>query len=61
MAKWKKELGDFIDYAEERPTLMIKYLQDSGKNYSMAVTKDELNLYFTDAMQAIYDYRESQK
>ena len=40
---------------------MIKYLQDSGKNYSMAVTKDELNLYFTDAMQAIYDYRESQK
>jgi len=61
MAKWKSELNSFIKYAEERPTKMLQYMQDSSKDYSMAVTKEELNLYFSDAMQAVYDYRESQK
>ncbi|MDO4741087.1 MAG: lamin tail domain-containing protein, partial [Eubacteriales bacterium] len=61
MDKWKSELSRFIDYAEERPTKMFQYLQDSSKDYSMAVTKDELNRYFTEAMQAIYDYEEAKK
>ena len=61
MDKWKAELSRFIDYAEERPTKMIQYMQDTSKNYSMAVTKEELNLYFADAIQAIYDYKESKK
>jgi len=61
MDKWKSELSRFIDYAEERPTKMIQYMQDSSKDYSMAVTKEELNLYFADAIQAIYDYKEAKK
>lgn len=61
MSVWKDELNRFIDYGKERPTKMIQYLRARNSDgYGIAVTDEELDLYFSGAIQAIKDYKDSQ-
>ena len=61
MKKWKNDLNSFIKYAEERPLKLIQYFMDDGYDHSMNLSEEQVKKYFSDAIQVIYDYKESKK
>ncbi len=59
MAKWKSELNRFIKYAEERPAKLMQYLTNERNDHFYPLTKEQMQKYFSGAMQAIEDYKDS--